>query len=355
MRYIWIDIAKGIGIFLVILGHLVTYGSYIFNWIFSFHMPLFFFLSGYVFKYTINTNGYFKKITKNLILPYIIISLIGCWISLLIPELRPESIKTVLIETFYFVQPESLHVGQIWFLFCLAVVQIFFIQIKNLNLKKDKEYLLIGLSCIFAYGISYIYANLLNEVTIVNGYHLPRLPFKLDSALMALFFFYLGYEDKERNIIFKIIENKKYIVFLILICLFIVNIIFGLCLNKTINLAMNSYGNLLYFLISSISGIYMVIIISSLIKKAQIIEFYGKNSLAIFSLHSFFLYLFAGILTKLYSEQFTIMKNIPLDLCILGFIVISIAMLPIPTLYKFTVSKVINTLYVKKYLDTLKG
>lgn len=43
-----IDNAKGIGIILVIAGHLFTKDSIPFMYIFSFHMPLFFIISGYL-------------------------------------------------------------------------------------------------------------------------------------------------------------------------------------------------------------------------------------------------------------------------------------------------------------------
>ena len=46
-RYTWIDCIKGIGIFLVVLGHIYK-DNYIGQWIYSFHMPLFFMLSGYL-------------------------------------------------------------------------------------------------------------------------------------------------------------------------------------------------------------------------------------------------------------------------------------------------------------------
>ena len=41
----YIDYIKGIGIFLVIIGHT---GSYFWGWIYSFHMGLFFWTAGYV-------------------------------------------------------------------------------------------------------------------------------------------------------------------------------------------------------------------------------------------------------------------------------------------------------------------
>lgn len=41
-----LDKAKGIGIILLILGHLFTYKGLPYSLIFSFHMPLFFFICG---------------------------------------------------------------------------------------------------------------------------------------------------------------------------------------------------------------------------------------------------------------------------------------------------------------------
>ena len=48
-RIDFIDIAKGIGMFLVIVGHVETY-DFINRMIYSFHMPLFFVLSGFFLK-----------------------------------------------------------------------------------------------------------------------------------------------------------------------------------------------------------------------------------------------------------------------------------------------------------------
>ena len=68
-RIEWVDVAKGIGIFLVVLGHT---SAQLRNLIYGFHMPLFFFLSGVVFnkeKYSIK--GFVKSRFNSLILPYI--------------------------------------------------------------------------------------------------------------------------------------------------------------------------------------------------------------------------------------------------------------------------------------------
>lgn len=58
-RINWIDWAKVFAIYLVVLGHLLSKTGregYIFNFIYSFHMPFFFFISGYLF--TIKENNF---------------------------------------------------------------------------------------------------------------------------------------------------------------------------------------------------------------------------------------------------------------------------------------------------------
>ena len=73
-RIDWIDYAKALGVFLVIMGH--TYKGYSFiGWIYSFHMPLFFFLSGTTLKIEqISCKEFFKKRVKALLIPYILYS-----------------------------------------------------------------------------------------------------------------------------------------------------------------------------------------------------------------------------------------------------------------------------------------
>ena len=51
-RIEWIDMAKGIGIILVIMGHISFRPESLNVWLCSFHMPLFFFLSGLTYNST---------------------------------------------------------------------------------------------------------------------------------------------------------------------------------------------------------------------------------------------------------------------------------------------------------------
>lgn len=82
-RLEYIDIAKGIGIFLVVIGHCVKPSSILHSYIFSFHMPLFFFLSGLCFNDTKYSTfiPFLKRRVCTLLLPLlyfcIIMSILG--------------------------------------------------------------------------------------------------------------------------------------------------------------------------------------------------------------------------------------------------------------------------------------
>lgn len=73
---VWMDWAKLIGIFLVVFGHIfqITDNGYhpvlqdLWNIIYLFHMPLFFVLSGYMYKESRNL----KKVFLTLVIPYLI-------------------------------------------------------------------------------------------------------------------------------------------------------------------------------------------------------------------------------------------------------------------------------------------
>lgn len=77
----WLDQAKGIGILLVVLGHMDQGNHPLYKWISSFHMPLFFILSGIVVAMR---NGYAQRPLKDVLLkkarqlfyPYLTFSLL---------------------------------------------------------------------------------------------------------------------------------------------------------------------------------------------------------------------------------------------------------------------------------------
>ena len=74
-RLQFIDIAKGLGIMLVLFGHLLPNHSVVKAIIYSFHMPLFFITAGYVLSNR-PFSSIIKKRFRSVIIPYLVFGLI---------------------------------------------------------------------------------------------------------------------------------------------------------------------------------------------------------------------------------------------------------------------------------------
>ena len=93
-RQRYLDVAKGIGIILVVIGHCIPDAStpegisnksfaVLFSVIYSFHMPLFFFISGYLSKILYTTAdriSSLKKKFERLMIPYFFVGI--CYLPL---------------------------------------------------------------------------------------------------------------------------------------------------------------------------------------------------------------------------------------------------------------------------------
>ena len=128
-RYTQIDICKGIGIILVVLGHALkqTESSnpvlrMVLSVIYSFHMPMFFMLSGFVslkILYLVNTRqrlAYIGQRAKRLLIPYAVMSLL--YIPLKIWMSAYAIVPYTLGDTWRILIGDSPNTA-VWFLFVL--------------------------------------------------------------------------------------------------------------------------------------------------------------------------------------------------------------------------------------------
>ena len=123
----FIDFLKGITIFLVLLGHSIQaltatdtyYDNVLFKAIYSFHMPLFGFLSGYVsfWSYRKRLNAIVKSRIQGILLPMIVWACIGVLIAL--SKKGFEGITALgLLKTFYYA------FFGIWFLWTILLASL---------------------------------------------------------------------------------------------------------------------------------------------------------------------------------------------------------------------------------------
>ena len=115
-RIEWIDVAKGIGIILVIMGH--TFQLDLVTPLYAFHMPLFFFLSGLL----INPEkmGAFYQFARkkflSILKPWISVMLISLCVCLCIPEWSDKLTIPNLLEDLYTANTNAIQNSSIWLL-----------------------------------------------------------------------------------------------------------------------------------------------------------------------------------------------------------------------------------------------
>ena len=96
------DIAKGIAILCIILGHFSVpdIPDLLQRFCFSFHMPLFFILAGYFFRNGRSTEELIKTEAKRLLIPYLWCSFALIVFAILVNSVRnvPQSAEQAIIE-----------------------------------------------------------------------------------------------------------------------------------------------------------------------------------------------------------------------------------------------------------------
>lgn len=151
----WIDIAKGIGILLVIAGHTIYLG--ISSPLYAFHMPLFFLLSGLVYdknKYS-KASVFFPAKTKQILKPWGIMWIISLLVCLIIPEWREALSLRIIIKEFYTTNSNNVQNSSLWYLPCLYIMFILYFFISKIK-RNAKTLLLLSIIAIFLPLLKYI-------------------------------------------------------------------------------------------------------------------------------------------------------------------------------------------------------
>lgn len=131
-RITWLDTLKGIGIILVVLGH-VYKNEFVYNWVYSFHMPLFFFVAGYVYKER-SIHEDLKRRFETVIVPYFVFGAIGLVYWILVERHFRESDMTVLKAIIGLFRGQFSWLGfnvHLWFLPCFFLTTIVFNAIRK--------------------------------------------------------------------------------------------------------------------------------------------------------------------------------------------------------------------------------
>lgn len=277
-RLVWLDQLKAISMYFVVLGHslLKFKKEKVFRFIYSFHMPLFFMISGLTFrpdKYDTIMDCIKDKVIK-LAHPYIMLNILALpfwYINMKTHMVRSDSLVEVLFGVFYsnsaVVRAPS---NATWFLMTLLFAEVIYYMLHH-YLKEDKAVFL--MSCIL--GVIGLMAPL--------GKENLDAPFHFDVALVAQFYYGCGYLIRKYFTSFmKAFQNHDSLKLLLLFCIGA----FFAFINKQVDMSNELYRNVTYMLISSFSLSFCLIYIT---KKyafdSKLLSYLGQNTIIILALH----------------------------------------------------------------------
>jgi fucose 4-O-acetylase-like acetyltransferase len=197
VRIDYIDIAKGIGILLVVMGHndFSLISPFLFKLIYSFHMPMFFFMSGIFFKPELPFSILFRRRFDSVLRPYIFTILLIFFATISFTKVDFSNSASRLIKALYG-NGHYLDWVQLWFLphlFVVSLFAFFFFQlVRRSTIPWLKWIILAVIQVVGVLGISAFWpfnVNLFGKSLEIYG-----LPFSLDLVLISGFFFILGFE-----------------------------------------------------------------------------------------------------------------------------------------------------------------
>ena len=270
-RIDWIDMAKGYGMLAVIIAHICT--GPLHAWIYTFHMPLFFFLSGYVFSNKDKFDLFIKKKAKALLIPYF---------TLGIPMVAFKVVYSLYQKTFTIDSTIELvknfvfqkRLWTLWYIACLFFLNIIFYLVTKFAKKNiSKAVIVIAMAFI---GLVYYKSG-----------GLP-LPWNIDACFMAIPFFFVGcvlkqFKDKTEKVL-----SKNSISILLFVVFGLINVVFGYLnirtTGKGLEMFYSEYANPLFTYISAFAGIFAVIIFSRFFT-IKPIKYIGENSLIYYAWH----------------------------------------------------------------------
>lgn len=278
-RLTYLDVAKGIGILLVVIGHVYAFNRQIVDrffviWLYSFHMPLFFIISGMLIAYKDEKDiwKFVKKRIKGILIPYVFFSIFSIIVFAIVNDFSREVFVQNVKATICGVGIDTL-----WFLPALFFGEVIFFVLRNLL--KNKYVI-----CIIS-AIIYTLGNFM-----MKDYGLICL--FLGRICIAVGFIMIG--NYTMNLI-----RKRNMPWYGLIVIAILSVILSK-INGLVDLNNLVFNNHILYLINSLIGTYLILEISKLIDIDEI-TYWGRNTLIVMATHLNIIYILFNKILGIHS------------------------------------------------------
>jgi len=313
-RLKYIDWVKGTGMLFVIYGHVITGISNDFQiWFYSFHVPIFFFISGYLLFHSYNKKKEMdydiKKNAKTLLLPYVTFSIF----NIIVQTIRNVIIDNDVILKFKN-QTKRMFVLQgvtaTWFLISLFIVIVMFKFL--FKTFKDKKHIII--TAVILASIPFLFTKTYGEPSKM-----------LYKSFIALFYFTVGFFS------YKHVERKS-ISWWLIVLLFGLSIVYSRLLGST-NLQEYIIKEPVLYFISGLLGSFAFL---TLFKKMETynlkfkpLTYIGKNSLIYLGTHMSVIAFLEMAYTKAFINKYILdwkIKGIAITIAtsIIGVLIVNV-------------------------------
>lgn len=298
----YIDFFRGIGITLMIMGH-IGFGHFFDKWIHGFHMPMFFFVSGFFYNKTNSIVSNVKKNAKKMMIPYCVWGIIHYLIWLLVDCVKSADACLGPLKNLFWNNSEGIPIaGAIWFLTAFfwansiySILDVFFVKKRLLHL------------------IIFVLAILGCVATSILPF---RMPWSMEAAFVGMGFFHVGrlLSGKMKNAL----ETQ-----LKISTIAMAMISFGVCsllilVNGIVNMRVGNYAVVPMFWGSAVGIIISSIIICRKCEMSlgetllfKIVSTIGKYSMAYLCLNQLFIKIFMAMV-----------KGMPLPHIVTSFLVL---------------------------------
>lgn len=300
----YINYLKALAIIAVVIGHSK---SPLVKYVYLYHIPLFFFISGYLYNRNYDFKTLLFKRLKGLYVPFVSYSIIFIVLHNLFYRLKIYDTPYEFNNEWFITNIKSILMfdnidvllSGFWFLKALFLITISFAFL-NFLLKKYKRresILIIVIVLLFTYG-NYI---------LTRG-NVTEHPY-FNKICMNMIVFYFGYKYREYES--KILVNFTGAV----ICTIL---LYSNSLYSSIDVSYNSYNSSGFFLVCVLCGIYLNIFLAKYIARlnknfifTRVLSYIGKNTIIILALHLVAFKLVMLLQIKIYNLSIDRLTDFP--------------------------------------------
>jgi len=284
LRQNWIDIARGVAILSVVVGHINIFSFTQLG--LAFQIPLFAIIAGILFKPVYPFHKFVRKNVLRLLSPYLTAAcvslLLWLFISLINPAFLILPYTTNYLLSSFLLGLNPVFDAALWFMPAFLLANILWWLAISFSRGNHHESLNQWMQ-ILAFAILWI--------SIENGYYIFfstwRVPYSVDLAFILAAFLGIG-EKFKKLFVTKWFTSPKMLI------IFIPIFLWGTNLNGVVNFYGRNYGFVPLFLLNSLVGSFAVICFSHFLARnltglfkpiQQFFIYIGKESLFIFIYH----------------------------------------------------------------------